>query len=160
MTDQEASYQLHLSRIFGATPAAVYRAFVEPRLLAAWYPRAGWSMPAQEVEIDPRPGGRLRYALVSTHDPAKRTVRSAEFSEAQEDRLLAWTKEPWSGGTGEGATPARSVQVEFLPESHGRTDLVLREGPLSEAAEADARDCWNCSFSRLDRVLADMTVSR
>ena len=160
MNDQEAIYQLHETRIFGATPAAVYRAFVDPRLLAAWYPRAGWSMPPQDVEIDPRPGGRLRYVLVSTRDPARRAVRSAEFSDAQEGSFLAWTKEPSSGGAaGEGA-PARRVQVEFCPESHGRTCLVLREGPLSEAVEIDARECWNCSFSRLDRVLAELSVVR
>src|SRR5215469_3173939 len=111
MNDQEAIYQLHETRIFGATPAAVYRAFVDPRLLAAWYPRAGWSMPPQDIEIDPRPGGRLRYVLVSTRDPARRAVRSAEFSDAQEGSFLAWTKEPSSGGAaGEGA-PARRVQV-------------------------------------------------
>ena len=160
MNDQRAIYQLHESRLFGATPAAVYHAFVDPRLLAAWYPRAGWSMPPEEVEIDPRPGGRLRYVLVSTHDPARRTVRSAEISDAQEGSFLAWMKEPLPGSIARERTPARRVQVEFRPESHGRTCLVLREGPLTEAAEIDARECWNCSFSRLDRVLAELSVVR
>jgi len=160
MNAQEFSYQLHESRIFGATPAAVYRAFIDPHLLAAWYPRAGWSMPPEEVEIDPRPGGRLRYVLVSTHDPARRAVRSAEISDAQEGRSLAWTKESSPGSVAEERAPARRVQVEFRPESHGRTCLVLREAPLSEAAEIDARECWNCSFSRLDRVLAELSVVR
>jgi uncharacterized protein YndB with AHSA1/START domain len=160
MNAQGFTYQLHESRIFGATPAAVYRAFVDPLLLAAWYPRAGWSMPPEEVEIDPRPGGRLRYVLVSTRDPARRAVRSAEISDSQEGSFLAWTKEPLSGSIAGERVPARRVRVEFRPESHGRTCLVLREGPLSEAAEIDARECWNCSFSRLDRVLADMTVLR
>ena len=110
MNDQDAIYQLHESRIFGATPAAVYHAFVDPRLLAAWYPRAGWSMPPEEVEIDPRPGGTLRYVLVSTRDPARRVVRSAEISDAQEGSLLAWTKEPSSGRIPRQGAPARSVQ--------------------------------------------------
>ena len=160
MNDQDAIYQLHESRIFGATPAAVYHAFVDPRLLAAWYPRAGWSVPPEEVEIDPRPGGTLRYVLVSTRDPARRAVRSAEFSDAQEGSFLAWTKGPSLGDTAGGRAPARRVEVDFRPESHGRTCLVLREGPLSEEAEIDARECWNCSFSRLDRVLAELSVVR
>jgi len=160
MNDQEANYQLHESRVFGAAPAAVYRAFVDPRLLAAWYPRAGWSMPPEEIEIDPRPGGTLRYVLVSTRDPARRVVRSAEISDAQEGSLLAWTKDPSSRRIPRQGAPARSVQVEFRPESHRRTCLVLREGPVSEAVEIDARECWNCSFSRLDRVLAELSVVR
>jgi len=158
MTDQEVTYQLNLSRIFGVTPPAVYRAFVDPRLLAVWFPRSGWSMPPQQAEIDPRPGGRLRYVLVSTHEPAGHVVRSAEFSDVQEDRLLAWTWESSGRRAGE-AAPAHTVQVEFFPESHRTTRLELCECPFSEAAEIDARECWNCAFGRLDRALADATVT-
>jgi uncharacterized protein YndB with AHSA1/START domain len=158
--NQEASYQLNLSRIFGVGPSAVYRAFVDPGLLAAWFPRAGWSMPPDQAEIDPRPGGRLRYVLVSTHEPVQRVVRSGHFSKADEDRLLAWTKEPSSPGNARQARAARTVHVELLPESHGTTRLELREGPFSEAEEIDARECWNCAFGRLDRALADITVTR
>ena len=158
--NQQASYQLNMSRIFGVVPSALYRAFIEPGLLAAWFPRAGWSLPAEQAEIDPRPGGRLRYVLVSTHDPGERIVRSAEFSDAQEDRLLAWTQEPSGDGAARPAQAARTVQVELVPESHGTTRLELREGPFSEAAETDARDCWNCAFGRLDRALADISVAR
>jgi uncharacterized protein YndB with AHSA1/START domain len=158
MNDHEVTYQLNMSRIFGVTPPAVYRAFVEPRLLAVWFPRSGWSMPPQQAEIDPRPGGRLRYVLVSTHEPVGHVVRSAKFSDVQEDRLLAWSWEPSSGGSTGKAAPAHTVEVEFFPESHGTTRLELREEPFSEAAEIDARECWNCAFGRLDRALADVTV--
>jgi uncharacterized protein YndB with AHSA1/START domain len=153
-----ARYQLNLSRIFGVAPSGVYRAFVEPGLLAAWFPRAGWSMPPGQAEIDPRPGGRLRYVMVSTHDPQRRIVRSAKFSDADEDRLLAWTQEPSSDGTARPPRAGRTVQVELVPESHGTTRLELREGPFSEAAEIDARECWNCAFGRLDRALAEVAV--
>jgi uncharacterized protein YndB with AHSA1/START domain len=158
MNDQEVTYQLNVSRIFGAMPPAVYRAFVEPRLLAVWFPRSGWSMPPEQAEIDPRPGGRLRYVLVSTHEPVGHIVRSAEFSAAQEDRLLAWTWESSSGRGAGAAVPAHTVEVEFLPEPHRTTRLELREEPFSEAAEIDARECWNCAFGRLDRALAHVTV--
>ena len=155
MHDQEVSYQLAISRIFGVSPPSVYRAFVEPRLLSVWFPRSGWSMPPQQAEIDPRPGGRLRYVLVSTHEPGH-VVRSAVFSDVQQDRLLAWRwQSSSSSGAGE-AAPAHTVEVEFFPESHGTTRLELREEPFSEAAEIDARECWNCAFGRLDRALADV----
>ncbi|HUB38389.1 MAG TPA: SRPBCC domain-containing protein [Streptosporangiaceae bacterium] len=158
MHDQEVIYQLNMSRIFGMPPRAVYRAFVQPRLLAVWFPRSGWSMPPEQAEIDPRPGGKLRYVLVSTHEPVGHRVRSAEFSAAQEDTLLAWTWEPSSRGRAGGAGPAHTVEVEFIPEPHRTTRLELREEPFSEAAEIDARECWNCAFGRLDRALADVTV--
>jgi len=161
MDSQDVTYELDISRIFGVPPPTVYRAFVEPCLLAAWFPRSGWSMPPQQAEIDPRPGGRLRYVLVSTHEPAGHVVRSAVFSHAQEDRLLAWTLESAPGssaGTSGGAAPAHTVEVELVPEPHRTTRLELREGPFSEAAEIDARECWNAAFGRLDRVLADVTL--
>jgi uncharacterized protein YndB with AHSA1/START domain len=156
----QASYQLNMSRIFGVVPSALYRAFIEPGLLGAWFPRSGWSMPAGQAEIDPRPGGMLRYVLVGTHDPLQRMVKSARFSAAQEDRMLAWTKEPSPGGVPRQRSAARTVQVELFPESHRTTRLELREGPFSEAAEIDARDCWNCAFGRLDRALAEVAVGR
>jgi uncharacterized protein YndB with AHSA1/START domain len=158
--NQQAHYQLNMSRIFGVVPSALYRAFIEPGLLAAWFPRVGWSIPTEQAEIDPRPGGRLRYVLVSTHDPVQRIVKSAEFSDTEEDRLLAWRKEPSLEGVAGQASVARTVRVEFFPESHGTTRLELRERPFSEAAEIDARECWNCAFGRLDRALADIAVAR
>jgi uncharacterized protein YndB with AHSA1/START domain len=158
VNDGEVTYQLNLSRIFGVPPPAVYRAFIEPRLLAVWFPRSGWSMPPEQAEIDPRPGGRLRYVLVSTHEPAGHIVRSAKFSTTQEDRLLAWTWESSASGKAGEAVPAHTVEVEFVSEPHRTTRLELREEPFSEAAEIDARECWNCAFGRLDRVLADVTV--
>ena len=158
MNDQEPSYQLNISRIFGVVPSGVYRAFVEPSRLADWFPRSGWSMPPQQAEIDARPGGRLRFVLVSTHDPVGHVVRSGHFSDAREDRLLAWTWDSSAGGKAGGARPAHTVEVEFFPESHGCTRLELREEPFSEAAEADARECWNCAFGRLDRALAGISV--
>jgi uncharacterized protein YndB with AHSA1/START domain len=157
MNDHQVTYQLNMSRIFGVTPPGVYRAFIEPRLLAVWFPRSGWSMPPQQAEIDPRPGGRLRYVLVSTHEPVGHVVRSAEFSDVRQDRLLAWRWLSSGGGAGE-AAPVHTVEVEFFPESHGTTRLELREEPFSEAAEIDARECWNCAFGRLDRALADVTA--
>lgn len=157
--NRQASYQLNMSRIFGVVPSALYRAFVEPALLAAWFPRTGWSMPAEQAEIDPRPGGRLRYVLVSTHDPVQHIVKSAQFSDADEDRLLAWAKEPSPGGVPRQRSAARTVRIELFPESHRTTRLELREGPFTEAAEIEARDCWNCAFGRLDRALADAAVA-
>lgn len=153
-----ASYQLNMSRIFGVAPPGVYRAFVEPGLLAAWFPRAGWSMPPEQAEIDPRPGGSLRYVMVSTHEPERRIVKSARFSDADEDRLLAWTKDRAPSGVPRQASAARTVRVEFFPESHRTTRLELREGPFSEVTETEARECWNCAFGRLDRALAEVAV--
>jgi len=158
MNDHEVTYQLNMSRIFGVTPPGVYRAFIEPRLLAVWFPRSGWSMPPQQAEIDPRPGGKLRYVLVSTHEPGGHMARSAEFSAVREDRLLAWRWESSPGGRAGDAAQAHTVEVEFFPESHGTTRLELREEPFSEAAEIDARECWNCAFGRLDRALAHVAV--
>lgn len=160
MDKREAIYELNLSRIFDAEPRAVYRAFVEPGLLGAWFPRVGWSMPDGDAEIEPRPGGRLRYVQVSTADPAVRRAEAAEFTDVDQDRLLAWTTERSETAMAGGAAPIRTVRVEFAAEPHRHTRLELREGPFGETAEIDARECWNTAFGRLDAVLAEMKVGR
>jgi len=160
MEKREATYELNLSRIFDAEPRAVYRAFVEPGLLASWFPRVGWSMPDGGAEIDPRPGGRMRYLQVSIAGPALRRTETAEFTDVDQDRLLAWTKERSEDVMAGGAAPIRTVRVEFVAQPHRHTLLELREGPFSEASEIDARECWNAAFGRLDAVLAEMKIHR
>jgi uncharacterized protein YndB with AHSA1/START domain len=151
MSEREPSYQLNVSRIFTAPPRAVYRAFVSPELLADWLPPAGWSVRPEQVEIDARPGGRLRYTVTDTHDAAHRIVTSAVFEEAADGRLLAWSEEvrpePAAMET------AGMVRVELHEEPGGVTRLELRAGPYTEAGEIEAREFWNLASGRLDLVL-------
>ncbi len=59
------------SRVIGATPQALYDAFVDPRAVAAWRPPAG--MRAEIYNFEARVGGGYRMAFVyESDDPAVR----------------------------------------------------------------------------------------
>jgi len=151
MSEQEPSYQLNVSRIFDAPPRDVYRAFLDPGLLAEWLAPAGWHMLAGQVEVDAQPGGSLRYTVVSSHDPAQRAATSAVFSRVAADRLLAWSSEIRPAPAAR--EKARALAVGLHEEPGGTTRLELRAGPYTEAGEIDAREFWNLAFGRLDMLL-------
>jgi len=155
MSQREPSYQLNVSRIFTAPPQAVYRAFVSPGLLAEWLAPAGWSVQPEQVEIDARPGGRLRYTVTSMRDPARRIVTSAVFEEVEAGRLLAWSAEVRPEPSA--LETAGAVRVELFDQPGGTTRLELRAGPYTEAGEIEAREFWNLASGRLDVVLEHLS---
>ena len=48
---------LVITRIFDAPRPMVYRAFVDPDQLAAWFGPVGWSVPRDSVSVETKPGG-------------------------------------------------------------------------------------------------------
>lgn len=86
------------SRLIGAPPGAVYRAFVDPEALARWLPPEG--MTGEILAFDPCAGGGYRMALTFTgagHVPGKTTengdVVEARFVELVPDRRIIQTAE-------------------------------------------------------------------
>jgi uncharacterized protein YndB with AHSA1/START domain len=156
MSEQEPSYQLSVSRIFSAPRAAVYRAFMDTGQLCEWLAPAGWTIRPDQVEIDPRPGGRLSYTAASAHDPTLRTATSAVFGRVSEGRLFACRGEVRPKPAA--IEMARALAIELHDEPGGMTRLELRAGPYTEAGEIDAREFWNLAFGRLD-VLLEHTSS-
>jgi uncharacterized protein YndB with AHSA1/START domain len=68
------------SRIIIATPRAVFRAFVDPEVVAKWRPPAG--LTARIFDFDPRTGGGYRMAFVyddAAGHPGKSTADSDVF---------------------------------------------------------------------------------
>lgn len=129
------------SRIVEAQPATVYRAFVDPKALAAWLPPQG--MKAQVEAFDPRPGGAFRITLtwLGVHDgipgkttrdadtvqgrfgalaPGERVVWITEFVSDDPafagEMTMTWSFSPVAGGT------LVSVSCEGVPEAIARED--------------------------------------
>ena len=139
------SDNLVITRVFDAPRALVYQAFVDPGQLAQWFGPVGYSVPLDSVSIDARPGGHQRFTMVSDDDPAQSSPVDATFTEVIENELLV----------GEQIAPGLVVQlrVEFHDEPDGRTRLVLTQGPYDPAIVEMAREGWNSSFTKLDKIL-------
>jgi uncharacterized protein YndB with AHSA1/START domain len=138
--------ELNITRIFDAPRAMVYRAFVDPDQLAQWFGPAGWHVPRETVEIDARVGGTQRFTMVNDDDPAMTSPVHATFTEVIENELLV----------GEQPVPGADtmyLRIEFHDEPDGKTRLVLRQGPYRPEWVSGARDGWDSSFAKLDKLL-------
>lgn len=150
-----ATQDLVITREFDAPRELVYRAFVDPDQLAAWFGPVGYSVPRDSVSVEPKVGGHYRFTMVSDQDPSQTSPVNATFSEVIENELLVGSEE-WAGAPGlaEGETMTMTMRLEFSDLDNGRTRLVLTQGPYGPELEDMARQGWNSSFTKLDTVLA------
>ena len=73
------------SRVIGASPEALYRAFIDPASLICWLPPSG--MKAEIQRFEPRAGGT--YRMVLTYEGAAHTRgKSSEHSDVVEGRFV------------------------------------------------------------------------
>jgi uncharacterized protein YndB with AHSA1/START domain len=135
---------LRITRVFDAPRAVVYRAFVDPDQLAAWFGPAGWSVPRETIDMDVRTGGHQRLIMVNDADPSLTSPVDAVFAEVVENELIV--------GETRGDEPMR-LRLEFHDEPGGRTRLELTQGPYTPGVEGQAREGWTTSFAKLDQKI-------
>jgi uncharacterized protein YndB with AHSA1/START domain len=148
MTD--ATSELVISRLFDAPRELVYRAFVDPDQLAQWFGPAGWSVPRSSISIDARVGGEEAFTMVNDGDPTQASPVHATFVEVVENELLVGTEQL---SLPDQDPVAFTLRLEFRDEG-GKTRLLLRQGPYTPDMEANAREGWLSSFTKLDTLLA------
>jgi uncharacterized protein YndB with AHSA1/START domain len=130
----------------------VYRAFVDPDQLAAWFGPVGWSVPRDTVSVEAKTGGHQRFTMVNDADPGQTSPVDATFVEVVENELLVG-EEDLSGMENFDGDVMR-MRIEFYDEPGGKTRIVLTQGPYSEEWESSAREGWGSSFTKLDTLLA------
>lgn len=143
---------LVITRIFDAPREMVYRAFVDPDQLSAWFGPVGWSVHRDTVAVDARPGGYQRFTMVNDEDSNQTSPVDATFTEVVENELLVG-QETVTGIPGYDGVIMR-MRLEFHDEEGGRTRLVLTQGPYTEEWESGAREGWTSSFTKLDKLLS------
>jgi uncharacterized protein YndB with AHSA1/START domain len=149
MTEAVTAHEITVVRVLDAPREQVWKAWTEPQQLARWWGPREWRTPAENVTIDPRPGGTMRVTSVSDEDGAEMTTTGV-FRELVEPERLVFeeaSEDAWHEG-------AESVMtLEDLGD--GRTEMVLRStvyttDELRVQAEAGMRT----SLDRLAEVLA------
>jgi hypothetical protein len=113
MNCQEPTYELEVSRIFGAPPSAVRRAFTDPELRAQWFPTDGRPMPdlsesaedasltwAEQGSSGEVPLGSASMVRVELRDePGGRALlklKAGPYNEARETDARAWWNSAFS----------------------------------------------------------------
>jgi uncharacterized protein YndB with AHSA1/START domain len=123
-----ADEQILITREFDAPRHLVYRAYTEPDLVARWWPGRRGEM--QVCEIDLRPGGAWRYAMVA--EGGFDVAFHGEYREIVPDERIV-TTEVYEGMP-EVGDPA--VDTVTFTEADGRTTLEL----LMRVSSKEIRD--------------------
>jgi uncharacterized protein YndB with AHSA1/START domain len=142
---------LVITRIFDAPRPLVYRAFVDPEQLAAWFGPVGWSVPRDSVSVLAKPGGHQRFTMVNDEDPSQTSPVDATFTEVIENELLVGEEDISQLDFLEG--DVMRMRIEFHDEPDGKTRIVITQGPYSTEMESNAREGWMSSFTKLDALL-------
>jgi uncharacterized protein YndB with AHSA1/START domain len=150
--DNADTVELVMTRLFDAPRELVYQAFLDPDQLAQWFGPVGFSVPRDTVDIDARVGGHQRFVMVSDDDPEMRAPVDARFVEMVENELIVGS-EDWEAVPGRNETTSMYLRLE-LHDEDGKTRLVLRQGRYTPEMEEMARQGWESSFTKLDKVLA------
>ncbi|MEM7305854.1 MAG: phytanoyl-CoA dioxygenase family protein [Planctomycetota bacterium] len=140
-----------LNHLFQADPAALYRCWTDPEVLARWLsPAEGFEV--TRVQADVRPGGRLAVA-VRTPAGAEGEI-AGEYRDVRPDERLSFT---WCvRGTGTPLDGAESIVTVTLSAAEGGTALRLLHEGLADAGEVEAyRHAWFGAVGRLPGELLD-----
>jgi len=107
-----------VTRRFAASPEAVYRAHIEPKLIQKWMlGPEGWSMPVCICEA--KPGGKIRYEWAVPGRPG--FYLTGEFVELEPYRRIVHVERMYLPDP----TPDNRVETEFAPDGTG-TLMTMR----------------------------------
>ncbi len=143
MTDS----QVLITRVFDAPRERVFKAWLDPDDVAAWYGPQHMSAPRDRIAIDPRVGGRWELTMVG--DGGEFSI-GYEIVELVEPELLVLRSDPMPQM---GMHEATVVRVEL--HDHGdKTRMTLTDGPMPSEACDPAESGWNAAVDKLASYVA------
>jgi uncharacterized protein YndB with AHSA1/START domain len=140
--------KLVIARVFDAPREPVFRAWTEPALFARWFGPHGTVMPF--CEMDPRPGGGLRFCYLLPNGDVHRIV--GRYREVVKPERLVFT-ESFTDERGtlieRSGFPLVALLTVTFAEQGGRTRLTIHH------AGVDWRELpgWTTSLTRLARYV-------
>lgn len=152
-TQQEPqSFTLSMEREFNAPRELVFKAFMDPQMLSAWFGPEGVDTPLDRIEVEPRVGGVWRMVMVYEEDGVtKESPIDSVIQEYDPPRLLVASQ--LDSDLAEGQTHVMAMRLEF-EDIGGRTLLRLTQtGFTSQEYVEMTREGWASSFTLLDAEL-------
>jgi uncharacterized protein YndB with AHSA1/START domain len=117
--------ELRFTRVFDAPRELVFRCMIEPGHLTHFWGPAGTSAPIEQIEVDPRPGGRFDTVMVNDSDGSQYPTR-ATFVEVTEPARLVWTE----------SNSGMTVTATFEDTGDGRTRVAILQTNVPAAFRA------------------------
>ena len=137
-----------ITRIFEAPREQVFRAWITPDAVAAWYGPEHFDTPRDRIHIDPRVGGRYELTMVRRDGGGEFTI-GYEILELVEPELLVLRSDPMPEM---GMHDPTITRVEL--HDHGaKTRMTLTDGPY-RAGAGHAEAGWHAAFDKLAARMA------
>ncbi len=146
-----------LQRVLPHTVPAIFRALMDPDVLQRWYGPHGWTVHPESIELDARPGGIRRFAMIMDDDPEMGAPFHGRHAAVVPDEMVE-IHEALPGPDGEPTEHLILLRIELVPVDGG-TRIELRQGPLPEDVHPTAKGAWESSLDRL-RALLDAEEPR
>ena len=142
-----ADQQVLITRIFDAPRERVFRAWVDPDEVTAWYGPEHFDTPRERIRIDMRVGGRYELTMIQRDSGAEFAI-GYDIIELVEPELIVLRSDPMPA-TGMHEPTLTRVELHDLG---GRTRVTLTDGPYPETGHAEAG--WNAAFDKLETLVA------
>jgi len=138
--------RLRLERVLSAARSAVYRAHIDPELLARWWGPDGFSAPS--VELDARVGGTYRIEMRPPQGDS--FILSGEFIEVEPSTRLAYTFR-WEPPDPD---DQETLAVFSLRDVDGATAVTIEQGVFATQKRRELHEQgWTQSLNRLQTLI-------
>lgn len=140
--------EVRITRLFRAPRELVFKAWIDPDQVAAWWAPEEYEIPRETVEIEPHVGGRINFSMFELAGGAVYPVRF-KIVEISEPELLVLTSDPQPEI---GLVYPMITRAVFEPEGDG-TLLTVTQGPHTEHTQDGATAGWQGCLDKLERLL-------
>lgn len=141
-----------VGRVYDVPRQALFRAWIEPAQLAAWFGPHGISTPLTRMSIDARAGGHWRMCMVNDADGSE-YPSDMTFHEVVEPERLVFG---WGDADADATDEGTAVVTVHFTELHGQSVMQLRQaGTWSDGRNANVRTGWSEALERLGHHTAN-----
>ena len=136
--------ELSFVRTYAAPRQLVWDAWTDPDQIAQWWGPRGISTPRESIELDLRPGGRVRFDMVDDATGA-RYPNSGRFLEVEPPARIVWSDDGFPDGSGKGTA---TITFEAVDDATTRLTLHI-VADLTETIRAGAEAGWGSQLDKL-----------
>jgi uncharacterized protein YndB with AHSA1/START domain len=141
--------EIEFARTYAAPRQLVWDAWTDPDQIAQWWGPRGVTTPRESIELDLRPGGRIRFDMVDDSTGA-RYPNSGTVLEVDPPSRLVYADDGFPDGTGKG-----TATVTFAAVDERTTTLRVHiVADFDETVRAGAEQGWGSQLDKLAEFLA------
>jgi uncharacterized protein YndB with AHSA1/START domain len=140
--------EMEFVRTYRAPRQLVWDAWTDPDQIALWWGPRGISTPRESIELDLRPGGRMRFDMVDDAT-GQRYPNSGTVLEVDPPARIVWSDDGFPDGTGKATATVTLTAIDEATTTL-RIHLVA---DFTETVRAGAESGWGSQLDKLAELL-------